>query len=694
MEQANNPFTHVFAKGAPVCDRGGEAHDKGPFFELGCGHSLCQNCVLVSAKECALCRWQPHPCISDMFSKYCPFVTPSSEAVVQAPVTDGARFNAFGFYLGASLAVEMCFLFLNRVFTEATAEQSIKSVFRSIGDTVPDQFVESIVHDVHWRSLSIADTCIYRTTAEAPLGNLAVRVANVRLQGSDCAMVLCKHVVHLSLFLEGKSKSHVFDPFGVGRCRLPCVSTFQSDAALLAYLATRLRNGASPDLTQCPLEADLQVSVIVQQAPTVFEHSNSNTATAIATATATTVNTKRDAAMNRNVLSPVSMQRDHSAQERELPQELLPPPRSFASYEPEPSIHSIHSSLTANPGRGESVATAASGTSRASSLQEAALGLPEAPWLSGVRTSGIMDEHFHGTQHIAAAEARERRQLQDWARVAIGTVRCSLHLRQSPAPTLRLGYTGVVSPASTYRPLRQTQPHPFLSVLRRTERQERERPLSREQRDVPPQPQQQQQQQPPEVEVSLLAGALDFSNISSLASCPPSPSPAGLSELPQHRSVSQAITAVSGAEADDVASVLVETFASHSSAVSNYESARSGSWVERERERERGRQSVLRAESERSVVQGARSGVSVGSGVASVGVPSGSGAASTVRSGGGGGSIAGDTASISGRAADLLLRDQAHERASFSKCEEGAWRALRDWESIKHSFIVSRSRKM
>ncbi|KAJ9453489.1 hypothetical protein DIPPA_22410 [Diplonema papillatum] len=279
-KEVNNPFTHVFSKTKKVCGRG-SGHEAQPLFELGCGHCLCQNCVLISGKECPACGWQSHPAIHSMFSNYCTTVRAPAEALrVYCPKPCNGLFNAFGFYLGASLTVEMCFLFLNKVFSEPTAEQAVISVFSSVGDVVPDQFVDCIVQSIHHKSLRISEQLAFPTATAKPIGSLPDLIERLRSAQSRSsaglqaysAIVLSKHATNISLLLDVPSassspKCHVFDPYGIGRERLPYIASFASDCDALAFLARRLQNGANPDLTDCPEDAPLHAYLIESVPP-------------------------------------------------------------------------------------------------------------------------------------------------------------------------------------------------------------------------------------------------------------------------------------------------------------------------------------------------------------------------------------------------------------------------------------------
>ena len=787
----------MYCKDTPRCDRGGDAHVIAPYFELGCGHCLCQNCVLVSSHECPLCGWVPHPAVSAMFSKYCDSVAPPSTASVAVPATESKFFNTYGFYLSASLSVEMCFLFLNRVFSEATAEQSIRSVFTSVGEVVPDQFVDEIVREVHWRSLRVGESHSFPAADDdAPLAGVPALVERLRRSPAAthgaASVVLSKHVVNLSLLLDSHGRSHVFDPYGTGRQRLPFVATFARDADMLAFLSRRLRHKASPDLTDCPPAAPLDAFVIQSCLPHVpsspifcdasaqeadadvgdvdtslsaciFPRDDCPAASPQPPAVAAAIAALRahqqppppwrggggggdddddrdarprgaaaDAASSRPTTawrseSATTVGSSASAAAAVAASALQSPWRGPGGEEggeaDAPSHHHHHhqhhrhhrpplpreqwrsgsgggSVQTADPATGaftlvaqqqqqqqppapwrsDSAQTAQTGVSAVSSLQEAALGVPEAPWLGARATSALLEDHYAQARAVTEAELLQRQQLREWERCVAGTVRCKTYLRastasatfsssscSSPFSSSVAGASAQATRASAHADGAASPELLPASVRARCAFPGSSRPnqmLEALRAPYPPPSASASDQQAQAVPTATAArgpnvtGALDFSNVST--SCPPSPA-SDRSGLPP-RSLSSTSFAGSEAGSEDPAVAggaaaappppPTEGDGAAFRSLTAYGSARSTSGVP-----------VAR----------------VGGRSASAVLPEDFVAAAA-------------PTALPDAVLKEHLRDEKFERTSVEHAETSAWRALRDWESIKHSFAVSRAR--
>ena len=430
MKEPNNPFTHIFSARGVECEKG--SHKIGPFFELGCGHCLCQNCVLVSSRECPLCKWVPHQTITSMFTKYFPNLHIPESATVYIPTPRNEMFNAFGFYLGASLSIEMCALFLNGALCHNTALKSIESVFESIGEHVPDQFIENIVLDVHYRSLSVAKTVQYETTSTTPVGDFSELVKTAVKCGTRKAFVLAKNAINVSVLVDGQ-EIHIFDPFGTGRSRLPYIATFKSSDDCLPYLRTRLRNGGQPDFVNCQHTAELdvfeiaklpspQVRTVLTPPPPVELQTANNDIEQLPPppdAILTAINQVRKAAGVASLSVPPV---------RKAPS-MSPPVSNQPKIEPaEPTYQKPTIISTERVLLDDYKSTREAPLKSDTLLQEAMIGVPEVPWLSDNICRVLFSQLDSGLKRIAREEENLRTQLTDWESCSSRTVKCAGYL--------------------------------------------------------------------------------------------------------------------------------------------------------------------------------------------------------------------------------------------------------------------------
>eukprot|EP00756_Hemistasia_phaeocysticola_P060723 Hpha_TRINITY_DN4273_c0_g1::TRINITY_DN4273_c0_g1_i1::g.186662::m.186662 len=270
-----NPFHHIFdAAFQPRCERTLEGHQgTGPYFELGCGHCLCSQCALLSAREeCPLCGWQPHPAISAMFSRYSGGVRVVGQThVCVAQQKQNDLFNAFGFYLGASLCVELACIFATKplVFGGQGVLGAIRDAFEAIGTSVPDQFCDSIARsrEETLRHLHFASA---PASTDNPIPGVEQILSAAGALPLPRAVLLAKLATHLVVLLpsgergEKEAFAYVFDPFGAGRDRLPYVAAFPSIHATLRHLSDRLRDGKAPDLMGSST-SELSITVVEAQ---------------------------------------------------------------------------------------------------------------------------------------------------------------------------------------------------------------------------------------------------------------------------------------------------------------------------------------------------------------------------------------------------------------------------------------------